>query len=89
MLLDGLFEQESNDKYARYKLTLLKKLSQSTRPTKIKERTDDLAYIAALYKSLEFVLPVLNLVVSGEAHQQFHHLDQPLARGNVVYHQSG
>ena len=61
MLLDSLFEQECNDKYARYKLTLLKKLSQSTRPTKIKERADDLTYIAALYKSLEFVLPALNL----------------------------
>ncbi len=60
-LLDGLFEQEGEDKYARYKLTLIKKLSQSTKPTKIKERADDLAYIAELYTSLAPVLPVLNL----------------------------
>jgi hypothetical protein len=60
-LLDGLFEQEGADKYARYKLTLLKKLSQSTKPTKIKERADDLAYIAELYNSVSPVLPVLNL----------------------------
>ena len=60
-LLDGLFMQEGEDKYARYKLTLLKKLSQSTKPTQIKERADDLAYIAELYDSLEPVLPILNL----------------------------
>lgn len=60
-LLDGLFEREGEDKYARYKLTLLKKLSQSTKPTKIKERSDDLAYIAELYDSVSPVLPVLNL----------------------------
>ena len=60
-LLDGLFDQEGENKYARYKLTLLKKLSQSTKPTKIKERTDDLAYIAELYNILAPVLPALNL----------------------------
>lgn len=60
-LLDGLFLQEGEDKYARYKLTLLKKLTQSTKPTQIKERAGDLVYIAELYKSLEPVLPVLNL----------------------------
>ncbi|WP_041350719.1 hypothetical protein [Nitrosococcus watsonii] len=52
-LLDGIFEQEGEDKHARYKLTLLKKLSQSTKPTKIKERADDLAYIAEIYTSEE------------------------------------
>ena len=60
-LLDGLFEQEGEAQYARYKLTLLKKLSQSTKPTKIKERADDLAYITELYNSVSPVLPVLNL----------------------------
>ena len=60
-LLDKLFEQESDDKYARYKLTLLKKLSQSTKPTKIKERAADLAYIAELYSKVAPVLPALNL----------------------------
>lgn len=61
VLLDGLFEQAGKDKYTRYKLTLLKNLSQSTKPTKIKERTNDLSYIAELYKSLIPVLSVLNL----------------------------
>ncbi|TAE79466.1 MAG: Tn3 family transposase [Alphaproteobacteria bacterium] len=60
-MLDGLFEQNSENKYARYKLTLLKNLSQSTKPAKIKERTDDLAYITELYDSIAPMLPVLNL----------------------------
>lgn len=60
-LLDGLFEQEGEAQYARYKLTLLKKFSQSTKPTKTKERTNDLAYIAELYNGLAPVLPILNL----------------------------
>ena len=60
-LLDGLFVQESEGKHARYKLTLIKKLSQSTKPSQIKERTDDLVYIAELYDSLSPILPVLNL----------------------------
>lgn len=64
-LLDGLFDQEGEDKYARYKLTLIKKLSQSTKPAKIKERTDDLAYIAKLHNSVLPVLPVLNLGLEG------------------------
>lgn len=61
VLLDGLFDQESKNKYARYKLTLLKNLSQSTRPTKIKERTHDLSYMGELYKSISPVLSSLNL----------------------------
>lgn len=60
-LLDELFVQESRGKCARYKLTLLKKLSQSTRPAQIKERVDDLVYLAELHESLKPVLPVLNL----------------------------
>lgn len=60
-LLDGLFQQEGKDKYARYKLTLLKKLSQSTKPVKIKERTEDLAHIADLYNNVLPLLPNLNL----------------------------
>lgn len=60
-LLDKLFEQESDDKYARYKLTLLKKLSQSTKPTIIKERAADLAYVAELYSRIAPILPFLNL----------------------------
>ncbi len=60
-LLDNLFEQNGKGKYARYKLTLLKNLSHSTKPTKIKERTDDLSYVAELYNNLASVLSILNL----------------------------
>lgn len=60
-LLDALFAQESEERYARYKLTLLKRLSQSTKPTQIKERAEDLIYIAELSNRLAGVLPVLQL----------------------------
>ena len=60
-LLNGLFVQESKGKHARYKLTLLKKLSQSTRPVQIKERVADLIYVAELYASISPIFPVLNL----------------------------
>ncbi len=60
-LLDKLFVQESEEKHARYKLTLLKNLSQSTRPVQIRERADDLAYLTVLYESIEPVLPLLDL----------------------------
>jgi len=61
VLLDGLFVQENDGKYARYKLTLLKKLSQSTQPTQIKERAADLIYVAELYDSISPMFTVLNL----------------------------
>jgi hypothetical protein len=61
ILLDTLFEQENDDVYARYRLTLLKTLSQSTKPTKIKERAADLTFIAELYSRLAPILPLLNL----------------------------
>lgn len=64
-LLDGLFTQETDSPHARYKLTLLKKLSQSTKPTQIKERAADLLYVAELYDSLKPLLPVLNLGYEG------------------------
>jgi TnpA family transposase len=60
-LLDGLFAQETDNPYARYKLTLLKKLSQSGKPTQIKERSADLLYLADLHKDLTPLLPILNL----------------------------
>ncbi len=65
ILLDGLFVQENDGKHARYKLTLLKKLSQSTKPTQIKEKTDDLIYIAELYSSISSIFPVINLGSEG------------------------
>ena len=64
-LLGRLFIQENEGRYARYKLTLLKKLSQSTRPTQIKERAADLVYLAELHESLKPVLPVLDLGYEG------------------------
>ena len=65
LLLDGLFIQETDSSYARYKLTLLKKLSQSTKPTQIKERASDLLYISELYDNLKPLLPVLDLGYEG------------------------
>jgi len=64
-LLDRLFVQESEGEQARYKLTLLKRLSQSTKPAQIKERAEDLVYLAELHESLKPVLPVLNLGLEG------------------------
>jgi len=65
LLLDGLFAQEADTPYARYKLTLLKKLSQSTKPAQIKERAYDLLYISELYDNLKPLIPVLGLGYEG------------------------
>ena len=66
--LDELFAQESSvkegiylSKPARYKLTLLKKPSHSTKPAKVKERAADLVYLKTLYGHIEKILPLLNL----------------------------
>ena len=67
-LLDHLFAQDpfSEDDaapspYARYRLTLLKKRSQSTKPSKVRERVDDLFYLKALYGDIEGLLSTLQL----------------------------
>jgi len=67
-LLEALFVQaptenapEEPSKTTRYKLTLLKKLSQSTKPTKVKECVDDLAYLAELHTQLLPILSAMNL----------------------------
>jgi len=67
-LLDALFVQAPSvdataepSKTTRYKLTLLKKLSQSIKPSKVKERADDLFYMKELYKHLETILSSLKL----------------------------
>lgn len=52
-------------KTAAYKLTLLKKLSPSTKPSKIKERVANLDGVAELYERLQPVLPALNLNYDG------------------------
>lgn len=71
-LLDALFvqstsltEESTNSKTAAYKLTLLKKLSQSSKPAKIKERVADLELIQGLYRSLQPVLDALDLSHEG------------------------
>lgn len=60
--LDGT---PSPSKTAAYKLTLLKKLSQSTKPSKIKKRVSDLELIRSLYFNLQPILNVLNLSHEG------------------------
>ena len=48
-------------KTAAYKLTLLKKLSQSTRPSKIKETITDLLVVQGLYRDFLPILCALDL----------------------------
>ena len=66
-LLDVLLRQATDDegsppgKTSAYKLTLLKKLSQSTKPSKVKERVADLALVEKLYQALQGVLAGLGL----------------------------
>jgi len=62
-LLDGLFTV--SDQKNRYRLTLLKKLSQSTRPTHIRESIADFQTLSELHQQLEEVLSVLNLGTTG------------------------
>ena len=64
--LDALFVQSSTldgepvpSKTAAYKLTLLKKLSQSTKPSKIKERVADLVLLKGLYENLQTIIEVI------------------------------
>ena len=67
-LLDNLFAQEPfssgdavSSSHARYRLTLLKKRSQSTKPSKVRERVDDLFYLKGLYEPIENLLSLLQL----------------------------
>ena len=62
-LLDELFT--ASDDQNRYRLTLLKKLSQSTKPTRIKESISDFEILAVLYSQLEGILSVLDLGIAG------------------------
>lgn len=69
--LDALFEQtplageQQPGQTSVYKLTLLKKLSQSTQPSKIKERAADLQLIERLYKQVQPILHTLALTHEG------------------------
>jgi hypothetical protein len=57
-LLESLLTQEPLEgtsvpgKTSAYKLTLMKKLSQSTKPSKVKERVADLDLVQGLYRQL-------------------------------------
>ena len=62
-LLDGLFA--APDDQSPYRLTLLKKLSQSTKPARIKESLADFEVLAELHGALEDVMSILNLGPSG------------------------
>lgn len=55
-LLDDLFVQEADSKTSRYRLTLLKKISQSCKPTKVKERIEDLNFVSDLYNKIQPIL---------------------------------
>lgn len=62
-LLDDLFEMDQGKN--RYRLTLLKRLSQSTKPSKIKESVADFQVLLELYQQFSDVLPVLELGSEG------------------------
>ena len=69
-LLDTLLRQENAGEAAAgsnaaYKLTLMKKLSQSTKPAKVKERVADLQLVEARYRLLKPVLDHLTLGQDG------------------------
>lgn len=71
-LLDGLFVQSLtlagepvDSQTATYKLTLLKKFSHSTKPTKIRERVSDLTVLRELHTHLSAVLTALALPPDG------------------------
>ena len=68
-LLDSLLRQENAGEAAgsnaAYKLTLMKKLSQSTKPAKVKERVADLRLAEARYRLLKPVLDHLTLGQDG------------------------
>jgi hypothetical protein len=69
--LDDLLAQESVDgqdapgRTSPYKLTLMKKLSQSTKPSKIKERVADLDLVKRLHLQLSRALRALALKPEG------------------------
>ena len=66
VLLDDLFEQEDGEN--RHRLTLLSKISQSTRPGKIGKTAADLEILAHLYGKIAPVLEVLDIGSEGVRH---------------------
>ena len=64
-LLTYVFARMGLPAQSPYQLTLLKRLSQSTRPTKIRERLVDLGVMKELYAKVAPILSVLNLGSEG------------------------
>ena len=70
-VLDDLLTQEPlagdtvHGKTSAYKLTLMKKLSQSTKPSKVKERVADLDLVRGLYHQLSPALQAIALKPGG------------------------
>ena len=68
-LLDGLLEfgdeyqdgDKQGSKIKRYKITLLKKNNQSTRPARIKENIQDLKCLESLFQEIKPIIDKLNL----------------------------
>ena len=66
LLLDGMFlRDEAAASQSPYRLTLLKRLSQSTRPTKIRERLADIEVLKELHAKVAPILSVLDLGSEG------------------------
>ena len=63
--MDELFIQEEDSKTSRYRLTLLKKISQSSKPTKVKERIEDLDFISEQYRRIQPILDATGLKHEG------------------------
>ena len=62
-LLDNLFS--TPDDQNRYRLTLLKKLSQSTKPSRVKESIADFETLFELYSKLDNTISILDLGYEG------------------------
>jgi TnpA family transposase len=69
-LLDALLDKQEalwqpEPQVQRYKLTLLKRFSQSTRPSKIRANIEDLRVLRPLYHEVEAVVDALDLTPEG------------------------
>jgi TnpA family transposase len=69
-LLDTLLDKqealwELDPQVQRYKLTLLKRFSQSTKPAKIKANIEDLRVLRSLYQEIKAVVDALDLTPEG------------------------
>ena len=71
-LLNSLLEKRDNNelnlKVLRYKLTFLKKFSQSTKPTKIRKNIEDLKSLRKVFEKFKNILLQMNLTNDGIAY---------------------